>query len=68
MYGRGIYVIRPLRAVPVFHVLRPEAFEYGTTTATIEGVAVPIGDAERTLLDLLDCPDVARSSRCGAAI
>lgn len=43
----------------VFHVLRPDLFDYGTTTATIEGVTIHLSDAERTLLDLLDYPDVA---------
>lgn len=43
----------------VFHVLRPAALAYGTTTATLEGVKIVVSDAERTLLDLLDFPDVA---------
>jgi len=45
-----------------FHQLRPERFEYGLTTTTIEGVPVCVSDPERTLLDLLDRPSLAGSS------
>jgi predicted transcriptional regulator of viral defense system len=43
----------------VFHVLRPKSFEYGITAVALEGVAVNVSDAERTVLDLLDYPEVA---------
>jgi predicted transcriptional regulator of viral defense system len=42
-----------------FHVLAPPAFSYGTAEVVIEGVAVRVSDAERTVLDLLDFPELA---------
>jgi predicted transcriptional regulator of viral defense system len=39
-----------------FHVLELRAFTYGIERTTIEGVTVPVSDAERTLLDAFDHP------------
>jgi predicted transcriptional regulator of viral defense system len=41
-----------------FHALPKHAFEYGVTTAEIEGIAVHVSDPERTLLDALDHPRI----------
>lgn len=45
-----------------FHRLRPDRFEYGTATTTIESVSVCLSDPERTILDLLDFASLAGSS------
>jgi predicted transcriptional regulator of viral defense system len=40
----------------IFHVLPPTAFAYGVATVMLEGTAVNVSDAERTVLDALDYP------------
>jgi predicted transcriptional regulator of viral defense system len=42
-----------------FHVLKPAAFRHGVQVSRIEDVDVQTSGPERTLLDLLDHPDVA---------
>jgi predicted transcriptional regulator of viral defense system len=46
-----------------FHVLKPAAFKIGVISARLEGVTVNLSDAERTVLDLLDSPELAGGLR-----
>jgi len=51
-----------------FHVLAPAAFAYGATDVVIEGVAVKVSDAERTVLDLLDYPELSGGLQAAVAL
>jgi predicted transcriptional regulator of viral defense system len=46
-----------------FHVLKPAALKIGVISTRIEGVTVNLSDAERTVLDLLDSPELAGGLR-----
>jgi len=48
----------------VFHTLRwPEAYHLGIINIATEGVGIRMSDSERTLLDLIDRPDLLGSAR-----
>src|SRR6266478_6337212 len=43
----------------VFHRVSPERLSYGMVATELEGMSVQLSDPERTLIDLLDFPEVA---------
>ncbi len=49
----------------IFHALTAEALAYGIESTTIEGTAVRVSDAERTVLDALDYSDAVGGVRAG---
>ena len=52
----------------VFHTAPPEAFNFGLTSVEVEGVGLTVSDPERTILDLVERPDLLGRAATFAAV